>query len=47
MVEAVFAAEIALLFMLITGCLIAAKALEDSPLEGNSSSEAVSSSGSS
>jgi putative inorganic carbon (HCO3(-)) transporter len=34
-VEAVFAAEIALLFMLITGCLIAAKALEDSPLEGS------------
>jgi len=34
-VEAIFAAEIALLFMLITGCLIAAKALEDSPLEGS------------
>jgi putative inorganic carbon (HCO3(-)) transporter len=34
-VEAIFAAEIALLFMLITGCLIAAMALEDSPLEGS------------
>jgi O-antigen ligase len=32
-VDASFGAELALLFMLITGCLIAAKALEDSPLE--------------
>jgi putative inorganic carbon (HCO3(-)) transporter len=34
-VDASFGAELALLFMLITGCLIAAKALEDSPLEGS------------
>ncbi|HYM87535.1 MAG TPA: O-antigen ligase family protein [Nitrospiraceae bacterium] len=35
MVDASFGSELALLFMLITGCLIAAKALEDSPLEGS------------
>ncbi len=40
MVDASFGAELALLFMLITGCLIAAKALEDSPLEGSAPSEA-------
>ena len=34
-VDASFGSELALLFMLITGCLIAAKALEDSPLEGS------------
>jgi O-antigen ligase len=34
-VDASFGAELALLFMLITGCLIAAKALEDSSLEGS------------
>ena len=35
MVDASFGSELALLFMLITGCLIAAKTLEDSPLEGS------------
>jgi O-antigen ligase len=32
-VDATFGAELARLFMLITGCLIATKALENSPLE--------------
>ena len=39
-VDASFGAELALLFMLITGCLIASKELEDSPLEGSAPSEA-------
>jgi len=42
-VDATFGAELALLFMLITGCLIAAKALEDSPLEGSAPSKQASS----
>ena len=42
-VDASFGSELALLFMLITGCLIAAKALEDSPLEGSAPSKQASS----